>query len=347
MEGRSVDLLSQKHNEQTLFEVVSSYEHLYRSFKDCSKGKRSKYGFQKYHMHHGEKLKELEIELKTTHNYKWGGYREFYVHDPKKRMIMAAPFKDRVVHTALYNALVPVVAPTLGTHTFACRRGMGNSHAVSRLHAQLKLMGEDRYCIKLDVKKYFHSINHEILISSLSKVLPDKSLDAILLGLIHSCRAHSKSDLAIPIGNLTSQLFANFYLSPADQLACKRLDIDYFSNKIKKESFYIRYMDDIVILSNNKEHAFDVANSLIEFISSELRLEIPSYKKVILGKGPIPFLGFVLTHNSHRPLQRNTRRFTKKLNRMDRQNALPSLKAQVHQSYESWKILREVIYEKV
>jgi hypothetical protein len=230
-----VDLLNQKNIRPTLFEVASTYQHIYDSFRDCSRGKRSKVGFQKYHLHFGEKLKELEMELKRTQNYKWGGYREFYVHDPKKRMIMAAPFKDRVVHTILYKALTPVLEPTLGAHTFACRVAMGNSNAVSKLYAQLKLMGENRYCIKLDVKKYFQSIDHEI----------------------------------------------------------------------------------------------------------------PDNKKVILGIDPIPFLGFVLDHTTYRPLQRNSRRFGKKLQRLEKSKALPSLKAQVKQSYDSWKILKEKTYEMV
>jgi len=339
-----VDLLNQKNIRPTLFEVASTYQHLYDSFRDCSRGKRSKVGFQKYHMHFGEKLKELEMELKRTNNYKWGGYREFYVHDPKKRMIMAAPFKDRVVHTVLYKTLTPVIEPTLGAHTFACRVGMGNSHAVSKLYAQLKLMGENRYCIKLDVKKYFQNIDHEILFDNFVKILPDQSLNPILLGLI---RSNGNKTVGIPIGNLTSQLFANFYLSSADQFACKSLGIDYFSNSLQKESFYIRYMDDIVILSNDKQQAFKVANDLIDYVSSKLKLEIPNNKKVILGKDQIPFLGFVLDHSSYRPLQRNGRRFGKKLQRLERSDALPSLKAQVQQSYESWKILKEKIYEVV
>ncbi len=345
-----MDLLSQKNNEENLFEIVSSYQHLYDSFKDCSRGKRSKYGFQKYHLHHGEKLKELEMELKSTHNYKWGGYREFYVHDPKKRMIMAAPFKDRVVHTALYKTLTPIIEPTLGVHTFACRVGMGNSHAVSTLYSQLKLMGKNRYCIKLDVKKYFQSIDHDILLSKLTEILPDQSLAPIILGLVHSCHSKNeatKKSLSIPIGNLTSQLFANFYLSSADQFACRNLGIDYFSKSQQEKSFYIRYMDDIVILSNDKGQAISVANAFIDFVSTQLKLEIPSYKKMILASDPIPFLGFVVGDDSYRPLQRNVRRFHKHLNRLERQDALPSLKAQVTQSYESWKNLKEDIYEKV
>ena len=106
-------------------------------------------------------------------------------------------------------------------------------------------------------------------------------------------------------------------------------------------------MDDIVILSNNKDQAMNVANVFIDFVSSQLKLEIPSYKKMILASDPIPFLGFVVDHETYRPLQRNVRRFHKHLNRLERQDALPSLKAQVTQSFESWKNLKEEIYEKV
>ena len=336
-----VDLLNQKNNEVSLFEKISSYENLYLAFKECSRGKRSKVGFQKWHLFYGEKLKELESELKLTGNYQWGGYREFFVHDPKKRLIMAAPFKDRIIHTAIYRVIAPIIDKTLGAHTYACRVGMGNTHAASRLYCQLKLMGEKRYCIKLDVKKYFQAINHEIFLENFFKVLPDASLERLVFGLIKSSPSMPLN--GIPIGNLTSQLFANFYLSACDKLACEKLGIDFFSKTILPDAFYIRYMDDILVISDDKAKAFEVANELINFAQNFLNLEIPQNKKIIIGKDPIPFLGFVLGHEGYRPLQRNRRRFQKNIRRLEKRKVAPSVRAHVLQSYEAWKNLKEEI----
>jgi len=325
---------------ETQIEKVSKFKNLLVAFYDCARGKRQKDGYQKYLFNYGEKLKHIEEEISKTHNYRWGGYREFYVHDPKKRLVMAAPFRDRIVHTALYRAMEPIVDQTLGCRTFACRIGMGNRNAAIRLQKQLSIMRKKRYCVKLDVKKYFASINHEILYKNFTALLPDSSLDKILWSLIKSHDEFSSKESGIPIGNLTSQLFANFYLSKIDQKACDLLDIDFFEDKFDKNGSYIRYMDDIVILASDKSKALRVATQLVEMGKKKLKVEIPTYKYVVLGNAPIPFLGYVLDENGHRPLRRNERKFTKKLKRLKKNGYDLAYRAQVIQSYEAWQNLQ-------
>jgi hypothetical protein len=143
----------------------------------------------------------------------------------------------------------------------------------------------------------------------------------------------------IPIGNLTSQLFANFYLSSLDRLACEKLDIAFGEDKIEPHAHYIRYMDDMVILSTSKAKAFEVAVSLVDHATRELELKIPPEKMAVIGKDPIPFLGFVLNHDGYRALRRNERKFVKKLKRAAEVGVAPSRRAQMLQSYESWQEL--------
>lgn len=324
---------------KNLLNQISSFENIFHAFKECSRGKKKKFGYQNYLFSYGEKIKSIEDELSATSSFRWGGYREFFVHDPKKRLVMAAPFRDRVVHTAIHRVLFPIVDPQLSVRTFACRYGMGNRNASLRLLEQLRTMREKRYCIKLDVRKYFESIPHHILFAKLQSSLPDRSADKLLKSLIASHAVYRTRGRGIPIGNLTSQLFANFYLSSLDKFACMKLKIQFHEDHKEVHGCYLRYMDDMVILSDSKERAFDTATSLVRYAREELELTIPPEKMVVLGKDPIPFLGFVLSETGYRPLRRNERKFVKKVKRATAQGASLSKKAQMFQSYEAWQML--------
>ena len=325
--------------KKTLIDKVSSFDNLYRAFRECARGKRKSLGYKNFLFAYGEKLKWIEEELNKSKTFKWNGYREFYVHDPKKRLIMAAPFKDRVVHTAIHRVIEPIIEKKLGARSYACRVGMGSRNATVRVYDQLRFMKEKRYCIKLDVQKYFQSINHEILLNSIQPFLPDDSLKNILQDLVSSHRPYEFLGKGQPIGNLTSQLFANFYLRNMDQFACELLDIDFYNDEQLEDNFYIRYMDDSVIITRDKNKTFDIANKLIEFAKKELKLNIPNNKKVILANDPVPFLGFVLNDDGYRTLRRNERKFENKLKRDVKNNELYSKRAQKIQSYEAWRNL--------
>jgi hypothetical protein len=320
-----------------LLPKIANFNNLCLAYIECSRGKKQKAGFQNFLFNHGEKLKLMERELLETKTYNWNGYREFEVIDPKKRTIMAAPFRDRVLHTAIHRIIAPKVDRTFGARTYACRLNKGNRNASSRLLEQLKVLGKKRYCIKLDVRKYFPHIDHSVLQKQLFSILDDKSITPLLSGLIASHPRYKITKCGIPIGNLTSQLFANLYLSPVDKLACELLDINFEDDSILGEkNFYIRYMDDMIIIAETKEQAFYCANKLIRFAKEKLKLSIPPHKKVILANDPIPFLGFVLDTDSYRPLARNKRKLIKKIKRMDKLGSPLSDKAMVLQSYKAW-----------
>ncbi len=329
--------------KERLIDKVCDFENLYEAFRLCSRGKRQKGGRQHFLFNYGEKLKSIEQEITATHDFKWFGHREFYVYDPKKRKIMAAPFRDRVVHTAIHEVLNPLFDQGFGCRSYACRVGMGNRAAAIRLQKQLAIMGKNRYCVKLDVEKYFASINHEILYKKLLNNLRDTSLNKILYGLIKSNKHFNSLSMGIPIGNLTSQLFANFYLSEVDKKACELLNIDFYEDKFERHAMYIRYMDDMVIIANTKERAIKTATELVHFAKKELKLDIPSNKYVTLANDPVPFLGYVLDSSSYRILRRNERKFEKKINRLQKQNYNMAYLAQVHQSYQAWRKLEILV----
>jgi len=238
---------------------------------------------------------------------------------------------DRVVHHAIHRIIEPIIDPEIPNSVFACRKGKGNRNAALALLEILRKLEEKRFTVKLDVKKYFASISHIVLMEKIKNTLPDDSLTNLLWNLLKSPPEYAAKGFGIPVGNLTSQLFANFYLASADKLALENLNTGY----------YFRYMDDSVLIGKNKKEILEVAHLVIEHSEKDLKLEIPYYKRMPLGNAPVPFLGYLLHHTGYRALSRNKRRFGKKVRSLIRKNKRPSLISQVLQSYNAWSKLEE------
>jgi len=327
----------------TLLDQVSDFENLLAAHRECSRGKRNKIGYKTSLFALGERLIAIRNQLRENY-YAWGNYRHFTVTDPKARLVMAAPFMDRVVHHAIHRVIEPILDRHLSDSVFACRHGRGNRTAVQAAFHALKSIGPERFAIKLDVKKYFFSIRHKILMEQIHASLPDPSLEPLLLHLLASHPEYAAQDRGIPIGNLTSQLFANFYLASADRVAIDLLGAPYFwtEETLFKQTlniFYVRYMDDLLIISRSKQHALDAAQAVVEHCDQSLDLEIPFQKRMPIASDPIPFLGFMISHEGYRPLMRNHRRFNKKLNRLRRAGTPDSQLEQVITSFDAWQKL--------
>lgn len=312
-----------------LLEAVASSENLWRAFRECARGKRSKLGYQRFFFGIGERLVEIQRRLMAG-TYAWQGYREFVVKDPKARVIMAAPFCDRVVHHAIHRVIEPIFDPLLSQRTYACRHGMGSSRAVVDLWAAIRAYGERRYVVKLDVELYFASISHDVLLHHLLSNLPNESLNSLLMSLIRtSHKGYSLTGRGVPIGNLTSQLFANLMLNPADR----------FIEKYHPHVQHFRYMDDIVILARCKKDALDCAHAVVKFVSEQLSLSIPFTKVIPLASDPVPFLGYRLHHHGYQVLARNRRRFQKHVRVLRARGARESRVAQALLAYQAWTVV--------
>jgi hypothetical protein len=244
------------------------------------------------------------------------------------RKILAAPFRDRIVHQAIYQVLGQTINAAIPLNSYACRQGMGNRNAALALLQCLGKMGERRYVIKLDVSQYFASIYHPVLLNMVTQLFADRSADLLIKSLLASHPPYGAAGRGIPIGNVTSQCFANLYLSPIDRLALGAKDI-----------FYIRYMDDMVICAASKKAARAFTAQVLEEVRTELSLTIPFHKIVPLANDPVPFLGFLLDHKDYRPLSRNLRRERRRLKRLDKIGARPSFVAKVETSFEAWSHL--------
>lgn len=309
----------------SLLEQMASFDNLLRAFNVCARGKRRSRGYQEMSFGTAERLLAIRAAL-LGQSFEWSGYRQFEVRDPKKRIISAAPFPDRVIHTALCRVIEPMIDGAMADSVYACRQKRGNRYAVIDLIMELRRLGKPRFVMKLDIKHYFDSIVHEVLLAQLREVLPDWSLDGLLTKLLQSHADYANRRVGLPIGNLSSQLFANFYLTPVDRLILKA----------NHDGFYFRYMDDFVIGGPCKSKILDIADQVIAHVREHLGLDIPIEKRVPLGSDPVPFLGFLVDCESYRPLARNGRRHGKTLKRLKKRNARESRMEMSRLSYAAW-----------
>ena len=206
-----------------------------------------------FHFDLERQLNRLQDELRDK-TYRPGPYRTFEIHEPKRRMISAAPYRDRVVHHALVNVLEPIYEKTFIADSYACRKGKGTHSAVQRGH---EFARRYRYVLKADIQKFFPSLDHEICKELVARKIKDKQVIWLVAQIIDHSNPQEEvlnffpgDDLftpgerrrGIPIGNQTSQFFANVYLDPLDHFVKDRLGI----------KGYVRYVDDILVFSDDK-----------------------------------------------------------------------------------------------
>lgn len=293
-----------------LWERITTFENLYEAYRSAAKGKR----FRKEVLAFSDNLEASLFDLQRDllqGTYKVGGYREFYVYEPKKRLIMSLPFRDRVAQWAIYQIVNPLFSKKYIEDSYACIEGRGIHAAAKRIRYFAQLITHQNngggYVLKLDVSKYFYRINHDVLMDMLRKWFADCELLDLLERIIRSAvpfglpagaspgEAERIFGVGMPIGNLTSQMFANLYLNDVDQ---------YIKRKLRAHC-YVRYMDDMVILDGSKERLHEYRRKIEAFLNERLRLDL-NRKAVIrpLTLG-IDFCGFRIW-DSHIMLRKPT-----------------------------------------
>lgn len=293
-----------------LYEPNCTYEKLYYAYRNAAKGKRYRGDVLQYTDNLESNLLTLLQELKDR-SYKVGAYREFYVYEPKKRLIMALPFRDRVVQWWLYEQLYPIFDKSFIEDSFACRRGKGQKAAADRLQYFLReteLEGGTWYSLKIDVAKYFYRVNHDILLDIVSRKIKDRDTLSILRTVIDDqetdfgltvCKnveeAERVKGIGMPIGNLTSQLLANVYLN----------ELDHFCKQVLGIDKYIRYMDDVIILGKDKAQLREVLERIEEFLADHLQLELNDKTAIRPVSMGVQFVGLTIW-STHRTVRKST-----------------------------------------
>jgi len=279
-----------------LFERITDYHNIRLAFLKALRGNRSSTQAVSYCKTLDKNLAVLHSKLATL-DCGWGGYTSFQITDPKLRTISTAPFEQRIMHHAIMNILEPVLERPLIVHSYACRRGKGTHAAVQYAFNQCK---KYRYFLKLDVRKYFDSIDHAILKVQLRRLIKDARVITLLDGIIDSYEA--TPGRGVPIGNLTSQFFANMYLACLDHYILEQL----------RPSAYCRYMDDFVLWTDSKEQLQDMSVKIINYAQERLNVALkpPVCGNTVSG---LPFLGFLIKEKGIYLMQKSKRRVKERM----------------------------------
>jgi retron-type reverse transcriptase len=302
-----------------LWEDVISFANLLRAATKARRGKRFRPSVAAFHFDLEHVLWQLHEEL-AARTYRPGPYRSFYIYEPKQRLISAAPYRDRVVHHALTNILEPIYERCFIADSYACRRGKGTHAAVKRCQHYARRF---RYVLKADVQKFFPSMDHEVLKGLLARKIKDPGV-LWLAGLLidHSNPQEPVWDWfpgddlftpcdrrrGLPLGNQTSQFFANVYLDPLDHFVTEQLRL----------GAYIRYVDDFLLFADDKRLLAEVRGQIGALLAG-LRLRLHPAKSVVfpVAQG-IRFLGYRVFATHRLLTKENVRRFRRRVRRMQR-----------------------------
>jgi retron-type reverse transcriptase len=320
-----------------LFTQISSFENLFYASRTARHGKRHKPGCASFEMNLEENLWQLHEQL-VSGRYRPGGYRTFTIHERKPRLISAAPYRDRVVHHAICNVIEPIFDRTFIHDSYACRKGKGTHAAVERF---TQFARRHRYLLKTDIMSYFPTIDHEILFAQISrKIKCPQTLHVLRLIIDGSNRqkeviAYFPGDdlftphcrrRGIPIGNLTSQFFANIYLSGLDHFVTEQLGF----------SAYIRYVDDVTVFGDDKAGLWRVRDAMTDYLAN-LRLQLHPVKTLVqpVTEGT-DHLGYRIFPD-HRLLRKDTSlRFVKKISALTSTSGGMQDYEKINTSLQSW-----------
>lgn len=304
---------------KNLFAQIISFENILLASYKAAKGKRERYYVIDFFIKLEENIYRLQREL-LQQSYYPGGYTTFRIYNTKPRKISAAPFRDRVVHHALINVIGPLLERSFIYDSYANRVGKGTHKAIRRFQSYLRRYD---WVLQGDIKKYFPSIDHEILKSLFRKKMADSKTLWLIDTIIDGSNKQEAIDdyfpgddlfapyqrrKGLPIGNLTSQFFANFYLNPFDHFVKEKL----------RCPAYLRYVDDFVLFSHSKRELQEWRQRISKFIEHyRLRLK-PRGVHLYPARNGNRFLGQVVFRTHRRLAGENVRRFRKRLRKWEK-----------------------------
>lgn len=259
-----------------LYCKILNEDALWDGYLEAKKSKASKRSCLEFEKSLGKELKTLLHELETR-TYKPLPYKVFRVHEPKERVIYAPEFRDCVVQHAIYKVVMPIFERSFIDQSFACRKGKGTHKASDFCQQSLRKCPSDSYYLQLDIRKFFYSIDRDILKTQLERKVKDKEMvDIMMMFTTHG------EDKGIPIGNLLSQMFALVYLNPLDH---------FIKRVVAPKKLYCRYVDDFIIFGISLEEAKEYKETIERYLITELGLSLSKSHKSKISKG-INFCGY-------------------------------------------------------
>jgi len=321
-----------------LFDTLVSFENLYRAARDAQRGKRFRPAVARFHHDVARSLVDLRDELMEG-RYRPGPYRTFTIYEPARRFISAAPYRDRVVHHALCNVIEPLFERSFIFDSYANRIGKGTHRALDRCTEYARRFG---YVLQADIRLFFPSIDHEILLERLGRRIHDPRVMELARTIVGHSNVQPAADFyfpgddlftpferrkGLPIGNLTSQFWANVYLDPFDH---------HFRDELGVPG-YIRYVDDFLVFSNSKQALAAWLEGVCRQLD-RLRLTLNERKTSIypVSEG-IPFLGFRVFPHCRRLLSTSVKRARRRLQRLAEANQSGQIEMKtVSRSVAAW-----------
>ncbi|MBI4154482.1 group II intron reverse transcriptase domain-containing protein [Candidatus Woesearchaeota archaeon] len=313
---------------KNIWDKLCSMKNLELAFKKARKNKTLKPYVKEFEKDFHSNLLQLRMELLLL-AYRPRPLKTFIIHDPKTRKISKSDFRDRIIHHTLVNILEPIFDKSFIYDSYANRKGKGTLKAIQRFDCFKRKVSKNNtkscYVLKADIKHYFETVDHEILIRIIKRKIKDERVIWLIKQILNNFKTKENG---MPLGNLTSQFFANIYLNRLDQFIKHKLRLKY----------YIRYVDDFVVIHISKEKLERIKNTINNFLKNNLRLELhPDKSKILTLKHGIPFLGFrvfyfykLLKKNNIEKMKRKILIFVKQLSN----NLIDYDK--IYASFEGW-----------
>lgn len=283
---------------KNLFDKKLKFENLVSAHYRASRGKQLKREVILFEMDLETNVIKMLNEIKSG-TYKFGSYRTFIIYEPKERIIKSLPYRDRIVHQWYVEEFIkPYFLPRFINDTYACLDNKGTHKAIKVTQKYMKRMNKNgRYFVlKCDIKKYFYSIDKDILYSILTKYISDKKILEFTKIILKD-----GEKIGIPIGNYTSQFFANIYLN----------ELDHYVKDVLKIKYYIRYMDDFILLVKTKYEAKNLKNNIEIFLKENLNLELNKKSKYFPNTLGINFCGYII-HEKYILIRKRSKKKIKK-----------------------------------
>jgi len=313
------------------YDNLISIENIFQAWDEFKKGKLKKKDVAEFYRNLEDNLFELHRKLKNK-TYRHGSYEDFYVTDPKRRHIHKASVSDRIVHHLLYKYLYNIFDKTFIFDSYSCRLNKGTHKAVKRLEKFTRKVSKNCsgqcWALKCDIKKFFASVDHKILLNLLRKRIKDEDIIQLLENVIASYASEEGNVKGIPLGNLTSQIFANIYMNELDQFVKHKLKIKH----------YLRYADDFIILDSNKENLLPCLDTSQQFLRQKLKLELHPQKILLRDlRWGIDFLGYIVLPHYALVRTKTKKRMFKKISeqKTDFRNGIIS-EYSFNQSFQSY-----------
>jgi hypothetical protein len=281
-----------------LYPAISETANLHCAFWEAAKGKSDRREVIAFRADFAANIEKLRRQI-VLHRPEIGGYRFFHVRDPKRRLICAAAFPERVLHHAIMNICEPVLETYAIHDSYACRPGKGSRLAVARVQEFAKTHANGWF-LKLDIAKYFDTIDHQVLLAQLARRFKDRELFLLFQKLLAVyCTEPGRG---LPIGNLVSQHLANFYLG----------QLDHWLKEERRIKPYLRYMDDFVLFAAGHDRLREELDKVRAFVEGVLRLRLNANVQLNRCTSGIPFLGYRVFPGGIRLSARSKKRFREK-----------------------------------